>query len=86
MKALKLLDFQYETLQKASDFSQGDICFLRSSPNVPFKIKNIKGGELEVEWEGCSGIESDWLPAHCFLQYKYASLVVFKRKYSVCLN
>jgi len=80
---LELCDFQYQIISKdVNDFEIGEEVFLKSNPEYPLKVYSI--GKKEVNIGEYTSSYS--FPPHCILQYRYRALLVWRRKYKICMN
>jgi len=84
---LILCDWQYESVRKLiiSDFYVGQVVFITCAPRNPFVIINILNDEVTIQCIANRKV------VHCvtylaILPYKYASLMVYKGRFKVCLN
>lgn len=82
------LDWQYSVSHdKASCFKAGEAVFLKSNPNIKLTVHSANEATVTIIFQS----ESDRLQIHefppqCLLQYRYAGLLTYNRKYSVSLN
>ena len=82
---LVLCDFQYEI--KHTDvncFKIGEEVFLKSNPERPMKVYGFSEDNKQVLTLFDYSIEV-FLP-ECLLQYKYRTLLIWRKKYKICLN
>ena len=82
---LKLCDFQYEIKHNSiDDFKVGEEVFLKSNPETPMKVYGFSEDKKSVLTS--MGDNKYSFPPECLLQYKYAGLLIAKRKHKICLD
>ena len=87
-KDLNKCSWQYAVRHQSTDnFCVGENIFLGSNPEVPMIVLKVHEKEIYANVIDLLGnINTYTFPPQCVLQYKYASLIVYKDKYNVCLN
>jgi len=85
----KLISCDWQYLISHFDISKfriGEKVFLKSNLEVPLIISNIIENKIFCVWSSDKeSYEHDFLP-HMLLHYKYAGLLIYKRKYNIYLN
>jgi hypothetical protein len=84
-------DLQYKIKHHSPDcFKEDETVFLVSNPEHPMRVLCTTDNEVFViSDEGlypCVHATIFPLPPECLLQYKYAGIKVYKKKYDICLN
>jgi len=90
MKAeeLRLSDYQHEIRHiNTKLFSVGEKVFLKSNPECQMTVYSINKNNATVRWHNKKNeIEMCSFPPECILQYKYAGLLIYRKKFYVSLN
>jgi hypothetical protein len=88
MKNLYLSDGQYTIRwHSVHDFKIGEKVFLKSNPDWPMEVCDIQDNKVLTCWNDIYGHKQCCdFPPECMLQYKFAGLITFKKKYQICLN
>jgi len=80
---LKKLDWQYLISHNSEKcFKIGEWVFLKSNPELPLKISQLKNGQVSCQINDIVAV----FPPQCLLQYKYAGLFIWKDDKIICLN
>jgi len=80
---LKLCDFQYQIIhENVNDFEIGEEVFLKSNPEYSLKVYSFGEKKVVVGEYAPTML----FPPQCILQYKYSGLIIWKRKYEICIN
>ena len=80
---LILSDLQYEIIHKTTDaFTIGEKVFLKSNPEIPMTVEFIEYQKVICKHQ------DTLIPfrPEIILQYKYSVLLIYKRKFKICLN
>lgn len=86
-KDLRLCDFQYEVRHTdINNFSEGEKVFLKSNPEHPMTVHSVDGNITCIWYSTNEELQICSFPPECLLQYKYAGLLTWKKKFSICLN
>jgi hypothetical protein len=85
---LSLCKWQYTiSHNNPNDFKIGEIVFLKSNPDYELVVCAINENTITVMWNNFGHkTESNEFPPQCILQYKYASLLTYDRKFLICIN
>jgi hypothetical protein len=84
-KDLVLCDFQYEIRHTdVNYFKIGEEVFLKSNPEISMKVCGFSEDSKQVVVK--LAYEKISFPPECVLQYRYAGLLVWRKKYKICLN
>lgn len=81
-------DFQYAVTHKTSlAFREGESVFLKSNPEWPMEVVGVyEEGVMVLNEVSKTEAEFIIMPPQCLLQYKYAGMLVWKRRQLICLN
>lgn len=85
---LRMCDWQYTVRhQNTSSFLIGEKVFLKSNPEQILSVTSIGKNSITVSWvDFRGGVLLHSFPPQCILQYRYASLFTYKKRFHVTLN
>lgn len=82
---LKLMKYQYAVSHETPlKFKIGEKVFLKSNPEVVLVVVDVTLDSVIVKVK--NGVEEMSFPPQCLLQYKFAGLIEYKRKFQICFN
>lgn len=78
-------DFQYEIRHtNINCFKIGEEVFLKSNPEISMKVCGFSEDNKQIL--ALFDYSTEAFPPECLLQYKYRSLLIWRKKHKICLN
>lgn len=78
-------DLQYEIRHiNINCFKIGEEVFLKSNPECTMKVYGFSEDNKQILT--LFGYDIELFPPECLLQYRYAGLLIGRKKYKICLN